>query len=111
MRPLLVGVVTAYDPNKETLDIQELQTGIVRTAPYRAGRAVSSQKPDAGSIRLSPTHTQGLGCALKRPEIGDAVCFELEAEGSEVARWGYLNRVLLATERMHPSRFAPRLVA
>lgn len=106
MKSLQLGVVVNVDGSQ--LEIEEAQTGICYMTQYRLGRSMASDGPLVP--RLAAKHAQGDGCMLKRPDMGDAVCFELSEDAQTISRWGYVNRFLLMTENAHPSRFVPRLV-
>jgi hypothetical protein len=105
MNYLHVGVVSAVAAGR--IEIREAQTDDIYVTSYEAGRSVASASPRAVPA-LAMRHRQQGSCSLKRPEVGDAVCFEESKQNA--VRWGYLNRFLLATERAHRSRFVPRLV-
>lgn len=107
MRPLIVGTVAHYNKDTERLLIEELQTRVNRVVHYQDGRSIWNNS--AGNIRLSRGYRQGEGHALKIPEFGDAVVFEV-GDDDRILQWGYLNRVLLASERLVPTRFIPRLI-
>jgi hypothetical protein len=106
VKSLHLGVVIDVDGG--TLEIEEAQTGICYMTQYHLGRSMASD--GRSTPRLATTHGQRDGCFLKRPDVGDAVCFEISEESQAVSRWGYVNRFLLMTEKLYPSRFVPRLV-
>jgi len=107
MNYLRVGVVSAV-ASTGRVEIREAQTDNTYVTSYEAGRSIASASRRAVP-GLATRHRQQGGCSLKRPEVGDAVCFEAGSQQNGL-RWGYLNRFLLTAERAHPSRFVPRLV-
>lgn len=107
MRPLRLGVIVGTSDG--SLTIEEANTGHMFLTTYTRGGSPVMNPNKLGLAPAGPTrHVQGAGCALKRPEQGDAVFFEAAAD--EILTWGYINRFLLLTEQRHPSRLVPRLL-
>jgi hypothetical protein len=106
--PLSLAVVCSVSGASGEFSIVELQTRVEYQISYTQGRSVCNSASGAEGIGLSARHAQGPGYGLKRPEVGDMLCFETAA--GIAGRWAYLNRVLLAGEASRESRFVPRLL-
>lgn len=103
IRSMNLGIVTAYDSDKQSGEITDTLGNRLRFY-YKDGQNMLYGN-NLVTPEFSGHHEQPSGYSLKLPAVGDPVSFTKPDEGT-VDTWGYIRHFIDLVERRHGTSFA-----